>query len=195
MGIAMIGRTAGVFILALGLTACADAALEIEILSESTARGQMIISLDRAVYETPQGKAIADEGFCNESPAVFTQDKVVCTMVEEGTFAEISFDEGQSIAERMKITSAGPGLVRVSFPTRTLAPDVVQGDPNDPQTQQIIALFTGHSVTLKVSGGDIVESNMAIAGDGQSAQLVIPIADLVTGMMDAPEEAYAIVRK
>jgi len=196
MGMMKLGQIAGTLVLALGLSACVDATMEIEVTSEETAKGIMIVSMDRGFYEMSQASDTGDNDFCDDGSVEIVEDKAICTEVKEGRFDEITFDDSSSESEKLKITSAGPGLVRVAFPTSTMANDFGAGDASDEEAQKMMeAFFAGHYLTLKVSGGDIVESNMEIAEDGQSAQLVIGFMDLVNGEADIPEEAYAVVRQ
>ena len=66
---------------------------------------------------------------------------------------------------------------------------------DDPQAKEMMMqMFKGHAMTLRVSGGKIVDTNMTIAADGMSAELVIPLEDLITGKANIPDETYAIVQ-
>ena len=103
-------------------------------------------------------------------------------MTKEGKFADLAFDNGK---EQVNFTSAGPGLVRVAFPTAELSSGINAaangnngGAAEDPQTKQtqdqmkqaMAAYFAGHFLTLRIEGGEITDSNMTIAADKQSAE-------------------------
>ena len=117
-------------------------------------------------------------------------------MVESGPFDELDLqaDEG----EEPIIEAVGDGQVRVAFPTGDLAAALAEdtGAGDDAQMQAMIAsIFEGHMVTMTVSGGEIVDTNMEIAADGQSATYQIPFTDLFGPDLALPPEIYAVVQK
>jgi len=196
MGMINFGRVTGTLVMALGLTACVDATMEVEVTSDETAKGVMIVSMDRGFYEMSQASESGNNDFCENGSVELVDDKAICTSTEEGRFDEITFDESSSEDQKLKIDLVSPGLVRVAFPTASMTADFGDNDTNDEETKKMMeGFFAGHYLTLKVSGGEIVDSNMEIAEDGQSAQLVIGFLDLISGEVDIPEEAYAVVRK
>jgi hypothetical protein len=56
------------------------------------------------------------------------------------------------------------------------------------------AFFTGHALTFRVRGNDIVETNMTEASDGKSAETVVPFIDIINGTANLPDELYAVVK-
>jgi hypothetical protein len=168
-----------------------DATMEIEVLSETSARGTMTMSMDKEFYDMAQA---SEEGgdFCEDGDVTLTEDTAICTSTKEGSFDELAFDEGGD--DPLSFTSAGPGLVRVAFPTGNMQSDMSE-DASDPQTAAMMkTFFEGHFLTLRVGGGEITETNMTLADDGMSAELVIPFEEMMTGEADLPDEAYAIVK-
>src|SRR5690606_30565626 len=110
----------------------------------------------------------------------------------EGTFAELIAGM-ESEEGGLTFTPAGPGLVRVAFDTTDMAEEVSGEEELDAETRQMMeAFFTGHNITIRVSGRDIVETNMDKAAG--AAEKVIPILDLINGTADLPDELYAVVR-
>lgn len=195
MRLSGLGRAISAVAMAIGLSGCIDASMEIEVLSQTTAKGVMTVSMDRNIYDANPIAAGASSDFCDDGNLEVSADKVKCIQSEEGDFDALEFgndDEG----ERLQIVSAGPGLVRVSFPTKALTGDAGAEMSDNPQAAQMVSAFlAGRTVTLIVSGGEIVESNMDIATDGQSAQMVISLMDLISGNANVPEETFAVVRK
>jgi len=186
-------HAAGAVILAAGLAGCVDATMDVEVLSETTARGTMTMEISKEFYDMAEASEEGND-FCEDGEVTLTEDTAICTAVKEGDFSELSFDEGGTGEDDMGIEVVGPGLVRVAFPTGTMADDMTE-DAQDPQTMAMMqSFFEGHSLTLRVSGGEITDTNMQIGKDGMSAELVIPFVDMISGEVDLPDEAYAVVK-
>jgi hypothetical protein len=136
-----------------------------------------------------------EDGFCDEGELIETPESVSCVVTQSGPFDELDLDEDGS---GPTIEAIGGGQVRVSFPLGELSQDIGEGvgAGEDPEMMAMMAsMFEGNSITLTVSGGRIVDTNMEIAADGMSASYVIAFTELLTGEADLPEEAYAVVQK
>jgi hypothetical protein len=200
MTIKSFGRLVGALALALGLAGCIDATMEVEVTSEATARGTMIQVMDKAIYDMVEqgrksGAASTESDFCDDGKLTLEGEKAICTVVRQGPFSAVTFDaEGTA---SVAFSAAGPGLVRVAFPSAALKKQVGAGrEDMDPETRaMLVQFFTGHALTLKVSGGDILETNMTIAVDGKSASASIPFLALIDGKIHLPDALYAIVKK
>lgn len=206
MTVQFIGKLAGVLALTVGLAGCIDATVEIEVQSETNARATMTQVMGADIYSmVKMGAAQATEGaeatessedFCAGGDLTEGSDgSATCIMSSEGAFADLNFGEGQD-NETAVFTSAGAGLVRVAFPTEEMKGELGAGDEAmDEETKAMMqAFFEGRAITLKVRGGEIVESNMTIAGDKQSAEIVIPFLDLINGTAELPAELFAVVK-
>ena len=209
MTVQFIGKLAGVLALTVGLAGCIDATVEIEVQSETNAKATMTQVMGADIYSmVKMGAAQATEGaeatessessddFCAGGDLTEGSDgSATCIMTSEGAFADLNFGEGQD-NETAVFTSAGAGLVRVAFPTEDMKGELGAGDEAmDEETKAMMqSFFEGHAVTLKVLGGEIVESNMTIAGDKQSAEIVIPFLDLINGTAELPAELFAVVK-
>lgn len=204
MKLPLIGRFAGVALIALGLSGCIDMSVDVEVLTPTTARGTMTQTMSAEVYpmikanKPAEGEESGDDAFCAEGTLTENADgSATCVMVEEGPFADITFDSEPG-EEGVRFSSAGPGLVRVAFDTADMEGDLSAsgGEQMDEETRKMMeAYFQGHFITLKVSGGQITETNMTKAGDGLSAETKISFVDLLNGKADLPDELYAIVKK
>ncbi|WP_417578876.1 hypothetical protein [Pelagibacterium sp.] len=197
MTMTTITRLAGASGLALLLTACMDVSMSVDVLSETDAEATMVTSMAADMVELMNAQAEAgDEEFCAEGEVIENGDMIDCVVVESGPFAELDFDseEGQGPV----IEAIGGGQVRVTFPTGDLAEslDESMGDDQDPQMQAMItSMFEGHAITIAVTGGTILDTNMEISADGMSASYEIPFVDLFAATLDIPEEIYAVVQK
>lgn len=219
MTVQLFGRVAGVLFVTACLAGCIDVTMDVQPTSETTAKGVMTQVMSAQVYpmlkaNKKPGQPTSPDEFCGDGQLSENADgTATCVVSKEGPFAALAFEQGK---ESVKFSSAGPGLVRVAFPTAEMAKGLngvisgvnsaaAAGDPAKPadpeaakqeeqMKQMMAAYFDGHFVTLKVSGGDITETNMRLAADKRSAEQKIPFTDLINGTAKLPDELYAVVK-
>lgn len=191
-----VAKAGGIAVLALSLSACMDISMEIEVLDETQAKGTMTTAMAADIYQMIEAQQTeGDEGFCDEGELVQTPETVSCIVTQSGPFGDLDLGEDGS---GPTIEAIGGGQVRVSFPLGDLSEEIGQGmgAGEDPEMLAMMAsMFEGNSITMTVSGGRILDSNMEVALDGLSASYVIPFDALLTGEVILPEEAYAVVQK
>lgn len=219
MKLTSIARLAGVVLLTAGLAGCMDATLDFEVTSETEGKAVSTIVFDKAMLDMIKGMSAGatppadgqaqietpgtDDLCPDDAEKTEADGKVTCVETKEGTFAELELGEN---GDGPQITSAGPGLVRVAFPTKELAKQV---DPSaaaggeagaapsaeDAQTKAMMAaFFEGHFIKIIVRGAEITETNMDLSEDSASAEKTIQWMDLINGTGDFPEELYAVVK-
>lgn len=187
-----LARLAGITLLAGTLAACMDVDMDIEILTAETGKATMTMTVDSQTYQMISSQE--DSDFCDEGEVVENEDNVQCIDVKEGTFAEI-FESSDPDEETPSIEDLGGGKVRVNFPTGDLAASMGEDAGDDPQMQAMMAsMFEGKNLSISVSGGEILETNMELAEDGSRATLTIPFVDMMNGEVDVPENAYAVIQ-
>ncbi len=207
MTLKTIARLAGVLMLGAGLAGCMDVTAEIDVTSETTGKATTTMTMGAEFYPMikqmqeaaeaggEDDTASADTDFCQEEGDVLTENadgSATCTSVKEGTLAEITAD-GDGPNEDTTFTVVSPGVVRVAFKTDEMKNQVTQGEEQDAQTAAMMkAYFEGHSVTIRIKGKRIVETNMTKVGDN-AAETVIPFTDLLDGNVDLPDEMFAVV--
>lgn len=217
MRLGMIGRAAGALVLGLSLAGCIDVTMDVKVKSETEAQGTMTQVVSAQFYPMIKASATGDaaksaDSFCRKEDGgtlVENADgSATCTVTKEGKFADLGFDNGK---EQVKFTSAGPGLVRVSFPTdefqkgldaatnsdsdATASADDAQAKAAAEQMKTAMAAyFAGHFLTIRIDGGEITDSNMTIAPDKQSAEDKIAFTDILAGTAKLPPELYAVVK-
>lgn len=197
MSVNLVGRLAATMLLAAGLAGCIDVSIDVAITSPTTARATMTQVMSADVYAmvkmSAEEQPESEDSFCAEGELTENADgSATCTMVEEGAFADLDLgqDEGG-----MTFAEAGPGLVRVALPTADLQAELGAEEQMDEDTRQMVeAFFTGRTMTIAISGAEIVESNMTISGDRRKAEQVIPLLDLINGEAGLPAEIFAVVR-
>lgn len=219
MSCKMVGRLAGVLALTIGLAGCIDVTMDVKVKNEAEAKGTMTTLVSAQFY--PMIKATKTEGssdvektagdFCsakeNGKLVENADGSATCTITKEGKFADLAFDNGK---QQIKFTSAGPGLVRVAFPTSEFSNGLnaaasdgsTDASSDEAQTkaaadqmkQAMTTYFAGHFLTLRIEGGEITDSNMTIAADKQSAEDKIAFTDIIGGTAKLPPEVYAVVK-
>jgi hypothetical protein len=198
MKFSIIGRLAGAIGLTVMLAGCFDISMDIEVLSEATARAEVTTTIGADIYPMLKQGGTEGNDFCKEEGDVLTENddgSATCSQTKEGTFAELDLQE----EDGAKFAVVSPGVVRATFSTKEMQGDLAEttgagGEEMDEETKAMMtAAFEGHNVTLRISGKKIVESNMTVSADGTSAEQVIPLIELMNGTTTLPEEIYAVV--
>jgi hypothetical protein len=197
MSVKFLGKLAATALLAAGLAGCIDVNIEVAITSPTTAKATMTQVMGADVYAMvkmgAEGQGASEDSFCAEGELTENADgSATFIITEEGAFADLDLgqDEGG-----MTFTEAGPGLVRVALPTADMQAELGAEDEMDEETRQMVeAFFEGRTMTIVISGAEIVESNMTISGDKTKAEQVIDMLALINGAADLPEELFAVVR-
>jgi hypothetical protein len=197
MSVKFLGKLAATALLAAGLSGCIDVNIDVAITSPTTAKATMTQVMGADVYAMvkmgAEGEGASEDGFCAEGELTENADgSATCTITEEGDFADLDLgqDEGG-----MTFTEAGPGLVRVALPTADMQAELGAEEEMDEETRQMVeAFFEGRTMTIAISGAEIVESNMTISGDKTRAEQVIDMLALINGSADLPAELFAVVR-
>lgn len=197
MKLALIGRIGGVLALTLGLAGCIDMTEDLTVTSETTAKAVMTMTMGADIYAMMKAANTSDtkaeDKFCAKEEETLTENadgSATCVSTSEGEFDALAFDEGGS---KPTFTSAGPGLVRVSVPTKDMMGDL--GKESDPQSAAMMKqMFEGHFLTLRFGGTEVTDTNMTLSDDHTSAEMKIPFLDLLSGTAQLPEELYAVVK-
>ena len=197
MSVKFLGKLAATALLAAGLAGCIDVNIEVAITSPTTAKATMTQVMGADVYAMvkmgAEGQGASEDSFCAEGELTENADgSATCTITEEGAFADLDLgqDEGG-----MTFTEAGPGLVRVALPTADMQAELGAQEEMDEETRQMVeAFFEGRTMTIAISGAEIVESNMTISADKTKAEQVIDMLALINGAADLPDEIFAVVR-
>jgi hypothetical protein len=207
MNLKIIGQLAGALVLSAALAGCIDVTMDVEVQNETTGKatttmqmGADFYAMAKAGMAAPPAEgqtAPANDGFCEEEGAVLTENpdgSATCTMVVEGAFADLFKDESGNPENTAKFEVVSPGVVKVSFPTADMLGDEMGTEAQDEQTKAMMAaLFEGKTITIRVHGKQITESNMTISADKTSAEIVIPFLDLINGTATLPAELTATV--
>ena len=197
MSVRILGKIAAATLLAAGLAGCIDVTVDVAITSPTTAKATMTQVMGADIYAMvkmgAEGEAPGDDSFCAEGDLVENADgSAICTIAEEGAFADLDLgqDEGG-----MTFTEVSPGVIRVALPTADMEAELGAEEDMDEETRQMVeAFFTGRTMTIAVSGAEIIETNMTLSADRKRAEQVIPLLDLINGATALPDELFAVVR-
>jgi hypothetical protein len=195
MKLSHIVKSTVALVLASTLAGCFDVKIDVAVLDTDKASAKISTTIAKDVVDIAEIKAGTSD-FCDTNGEIIEQeDTVTCTETHEGSFAEV-FDFGEEDGPQPSIEAVGPRQFKVSFPTGALK-DEIGGQAGGDSAQALAMmkqLFEGHTFTLRVSGGKIVDTNMVIDETGNAAELTLPFLDLAAGKASVPDEAYAIVQ-
>jgi hypothetical protein len=197
-----------------GLAGCMDVTANVDLESATTARATMTETVDARFYPmltAAKGQGARDEddrGFCHRGKLTENRDgSATCVESREGAFSTLSFG-AKSDGNDIRFAAAGPGRVRVSLATGAIGASLTHSAAADhkigeapssgdaeAQTRQMMAgYFEGHYLTFRISGGNVVDTNMTRAPDGRSAQARIAFSDIINGAAQVPPELYAVLQ-
>lgn len=205
MTVRILGRLAGAMAITLALAGCIDMTMDLDIQSDTTGKATVTTLMGADFYPmvkasaSGENKSADTEGFCNEADSTLTENadgSATCVQVREGAFANLMEGEDNG----MTITQVSPGVVRVAFDTKSMKGDLASStgsgeEEMDEQTKAMITgIFTGHTITMRVHGKEVTDTNMELSADHTTAEKAIPFVDLINGTTDLPDELYAVVK-
>lgn len=212
MSFKLLSRLAGVLALTIGLAGCIDVEMDIEIKSDTTAKGVMTMAITAEAQaavdamlkglaeqmgadpkDMMAGQSLSLKDNCEDGVGSETPDGgSKCVVEKEGTFAELAeLGDGGG----PKFETLADGKVKVTLPVED-----INASGNEAGMGEMVAdpsmeaLFTNHFITFRVRGLEIVESNMEISADKKSAEFKIPTIEMMRGKVELEEDLYAIVR-
>ena len=199
MSLNLFGRVAGILALTVGLAGCMDVTMEIDVQSETTGKATTTSVMGADIYAMMKsgagGETSSEDGFCKEAGATLTENadgSATCVLIVEGPFAELNGKEAKDDGAKFEVVS--PGVVKVSFTTEDMKGELGTEGQDEETKAMMQQFFEGHSITIRIKGKEVVDTNMTKAGDGKSAEIVIPFLDLINGTVDLPPELYATVK-
>lgn len=195
MNRSIITRAAGAVALATLLTGCFDMDVDIEVLGADEALMTTTVVLDRNTFMMLQAGG-GDSDFCGPTSEITEEaDTVTCVDTERGSFAEV-FDADEEDEPQPTVEAVSPGVYRIGLPTGEINDQLSMGGAGDnAQARAMIeSLFAGRTMTVGITGKEILETNMELSEDGKTARLVISFDDVLAGTIEVPDESYAVVR-
>lgn len=178
--------------LAFALAGCIDMDMDTAILGPDQARLSGHIQVSREMYNMMGG----DDEFCPAAEGgtiELTDTHARCNMLVEGTFAEV-FEASEDGSPSPTATDLGDGTVRVTFPMGDLTADMDEMTADPQMAAMFRPMFEGHSISISVSGAEIVSSNGTLSDDGRRATISFELVELFEEQPDVPEVFEAVVR-
>jgi hypothetical protein len=197
MSVKLLGKLAAGTLLAAGLAGCIDVSVDVAITSPTTAKATMTQIMGADIYAMvkmgAEGEGADEDSFCAEGELVENADgSAICTMTEEGAFADLDLGQEEG---GMTFAEVSPGVIRVALPTSDMQAELgAEGDMDAETRQMVEAFFAGRTMTIAISGAEVIETNMTLSTDRKAAERVIPLLDLINGGADLPDELFAVVR-
>jgi hypothetical protein len=199
MSLNLFGRVAGILALTVGLAGCMDVTMEIDVQSETNGKATTTSVMGADIYAMMKsgaaGESSDSEGFCKEKGATLTENadgSATCVLVVEGAFADLNGAEAKDDGAKFEVVS--PGVVKVSFTTEDMKGELGTEGQDEETKAMMQQFFEGHAITIRIKGKEVIDTNMTKAGDGKSAEIVIPFLDLINGTVELPPELYATVK-
>ncbi len=174
---------------ALGLAGCVDVDVTTEVLGPDLFRVTGATTVQVAMLEMMGGA----ETFCpeGEGQLELVDNLARCHVEQEGSAAQIfQADEGPAPTAQ----DLGDGTVRVVFPLAQAFAEVAELREDPTAAQTMLPLVSGHALTFRVAGREIVSSNGEIAADGRSASYRIALESLFDPETVLPEAFETVVR-
>lgn len=178
--------------LVFALAGCIDMDMDTAVLGPDQARLSGHIQVSREMFNMMGGEnefCPADDGGTLE----LTETHARCNMLLEGTFAEV-FAENEDGSPSPTATDLGDGTVRVSFPMGDMTGDMDEMKSDPQMAAMFRPMFEGHSITISISGAEIVSTNGTLSDDGRRASISFALTDLFEDEPDIPELFETVVR-
>ncbi|SMH45425.1 hypothetical protein [Maritimibacter sp. HL-12] len=178
-------------VLALPLAACFDAEMSLDFPGEDRAEATMVMTASPDFYALATSSG---EAFCEGEESMNEDGQHVCTETTGGTIDEIMNDP--DIGSGMTIERRDGELIYVAFDLGDITEDIAP--PEEEGADEMMAMmreaFAGRSITLNISGAEIVETNGTVSDDGTTSTYEIPLTVALDGAGDLPETFNALVR-
>ncbi|HEY8576773.1 MAG TPA: hypothetical protein VIL88_10585 [Devosia sp.] len=204
---ALWGKLIAGTVLLITLGGCVDARVQVDVLDAETAHVIITQAVGAEVYgmiKLRQAAAAAEAKaqkqaapaplFCQRGQLTEKADgSATCVLEETGDLAMLSRGpEGR----RLELVAGEAGQVRVSLPISALRAVVAQQRRKLDEEMQasLPALLAQASVTLQVSGGAVIRTNMVESANGKKAEQRILLRDVLTENENLPAQYFAVVQ-
>lgn len=176
----------------LPLAGCFDAEMTLNFPDEDRAEATMVMTASSEFYDMA---ATSGEPFCEDGVEEQLDDgRYSCTQEFAGTIDEAI--ENPDIGEGMSIERRDGGVLFVSFDLDEVTSDMEP--PEEAGGEEMMAMmaeaFAGHAVTMNVAGGEILNTNGMVSGDGKVATFSIPLDGLMAGTAELPPSFDVLLR-
>ncbi len=167
------------------LAGCFDIDVDLTFTKDEQVRLRSEVRMPKSLFLLVSDDADSDLGkLCEGGSPVVKADTVSCIQrttasLEEAISGRLFADNDTGSQMEIRVEKAGDGVVRVLVDVATLLANASEeaGEEGD---QAIAALMlTGHGITFRITGEEILESNGRISDDKRTASLTVPLSALV----------------
>ncbi|MBU1176042.1 MAG: hypothetical protein KKH72_11625 [Alphaproteobacteria bacterium] len=193
MKYAYVLKAAAALLFATGLAGCFDVKFDVAVLDTDKASVVISTTVPKELVDLAEIESGTSE-FCKpEDELIEGEADYTCVSKVEGTFAEV-FEAGDPGEPQPTIETVGPRQFKVSFPAGSLQEDMSGQAGGDAEALEMMKqMFEGHAITIRVSGGTIIDTNMTKNEAGDAAETVLPFIAIIEGTADIPDVVYAVV--
>jgi hypothetical protein len=171
------------------VSGCIDA--ELSVLVEE---GEEVIIRSEASMAAPVFKlASSDEGdhrFCKNGVGTLEEKRFTCASESRATISDLMRGEAFGphsgvfdASDGAVIRRLGDGVVEIEFDVERMVSDAASNDPEADLPEAIYEIMSlalaGHSIVLKVAGGEILSTTGKLSPDNRMAMLEVPLADIL----------------
>ena len=190
--------TLGLIVLLWPLAGCYDIDVTARVNDDKTVTMISLTEIDREFYDTDED----DDGSCPKDKAEIGEKTVVCHEEHTSGLGTLKVrpddpDPSEIGDPTITATEIDDGVIRVSFPLQDLKDSALaraaSARPGQDLTSAEALLsitLADHTLSLNVTGNEIVDTNGTLSEDGKSASLVIPLVDLVGTDLDHLPAAF-----
>ncbi len=166
------------------LAGCFDIDVDLTFTKDEQVRLRSEVRMPKSLFLLVMDDADSNLGkLCEGGTPVMKADTVSCVQhkavsLEEAMAGHLFADGETGSQMEIRIEKAGDGVVRVSVDVAALLADANEeaGDEGD---QALAALMlTGHGITFRITGEEILESNGRLSDDKRTASLTVPLTAL-----------------
>lgn len=188
----------------LPLAACFDADITIDFVDNDNAEMNAVMTMGPEFYAMV---AQGGEDPCEEGVGEAQADgSFLCTISETGTIDDLIAEANASsdgddmnsptgdMTQGYSIERLDDETIKVSFDLTEMLSDSKPEEDMSEMAAMLRASFTGHAITMNVTGASVVETNGTVSEDGKTATFVIPLEKMLDDDPGLPASFDATVK-
>ncbi len=167
------------------LSGCFDIDVDLTFTKDEQVRLRSEVRMPKSLFLLVMDDADSDLGkLCEGGTPVIKADTVSCIQrktasLEEAMSGRLFADNDTGAQMEIRIEKAGDGVVRVVVDVATLLANANKEAGNEGDQTIAALMLTGHGITFRITGEEVLESNGRISDDKRTASLTVPLTALV----------------
>ncbi len=167
------------------LAGCFDIDVDLTFTQDEQVRLRSEVRMPKSLFLLVMDDA--DTGLsklCEGGSPVVQADTVSCIQrktasLEEAVSGRLFADDDTDSQMEIRIEKAGDGVVRVSVDIAALLANANKEAGGEGDQALAALMLTGHGITFRITGEEVLESNGRISDDKRTASLTVPLTALV----------------